>query len=94
MRFFHNILTITAFVLFATLAHANTVPISWQPVQGANTYRVTVTANGSVVLDTYTTNTTKNLQGLQQGQVYRCTVAPIINGNQSADFIIVEDIMP
>lgn len=95
MRFAINILSTAAFVLLATFAHANTVPVSWEPVQGVDSYRVTVFTNaGSVVSDTYTTNSCKNLQGLQSGEVYRCIITPIANGNQATDFLILDDIMP
>lgn len=72
----------------------STASITWGSVQNADAYQLKVYEQGSdqLVYSSTVHGTSINLEGLQSGQAYYCTVASVCTGGSASDFIIIENI--
>lgn len=69
--------------------------LEWSPISGAVSYRLIVYKLGSneLVSNTVQYGTQTQIEGLQEGVTYRCTLASICSGGSTSDFIIYEDVL-
>lgn len=69
--------------------------LTWSPVSGAASYRLTVyhLVTQEVVSNTVEYGASKSLGGLEAGQSYRAVLASICYGGTTSDFVISEDII-
>lgn len=74
---------------------ATTAYLTWSPVSGAVSYRLTVydTETWTLISNTIEFGTSKDLTGLSSGATYRCVLASMCEGGASSEFIIWDDVL-
>jgi len=75
-------------------SYSSAIELSWPSISGASAYLLVVTENGSIIMQSTVYGTSKTLTGLIPGHNYQCKVSGIINGSQSTDYIIWNDVNP